>query len=63
MGRICPLCEGKGSISNPVLYDGIGGAEYIKCGFCKGVGWIHNRKYKKYKKDKKGWKKKNEQGK
>lgn len=41
MGKMqCTICNGYGSQSNHVLWDGIGGAEYRQCGFCNGTGKI-----------------------
>jgi hypothetical protein len=45
----CFVCNGDGNYINPVLWDGIGGGELIKCELCNGKGkislllWLRSR--------------------
>jgi len=36
----CPMCNGEGGEYNAVLWNGIGGGEYLSCDFCLGDGEI-----------------------
>ena len=34
----CPMCQGEGSLFEPIIYDNIGGGETTECDLCNGEG-------------------------
>lgn len=36
----CPSCNGEGGEWNAILWRGIGGGEWLRCGLCDGAGTV-----------------------